>query len=67
MPKAPPIDANASLAGLRAAIHGYDTAETLDEEQHQAELIRDRAAELDRHMTSGGRIPMNWRPAEDST
>jgi len=34
---------------------------------NEAELIRDRAAELDRHMTSGGRIPMNWRAAEDST
>jgi hypothetical protein len=65
MDETPPIDANAALAELRAAIHGYDTAETIDEEQHQAELIRDRAAELDRHLTGGGRLPMNWRAAGD--
>lgn len=55
------IDANAALADLREAIRGYDTAETTDEEQHHAETIRDRAADLDAHLTMGGRLPMAWR------
>jgi len=60
-PTEQPIDANAALADLREAIRGYDTAETTDEEQHHAETIRDRAADLDTHLTMGGRLPMAWR------
>lgn len=55
------IDANAALTDLREAIRGYDTAETSDEEAHHAEIIRDRVADLDTHLTMGGRLPMAWR------